>query len=331
MVRPLSLAQHTLYADLLEQEAEGLFDPDLLENGSILVRPNRAGAPADHAYYQGYRLSFDGAGQGRRYARYLGRADDPEVAKRIARFSRVKTIRAERATTVRALIGTGMPRPDRMTGRIIEALARTGLFPEDAVLLGDAAYQTYGGTLGVRLSKALSQPFDDVVARSIRIALRAVDHIAKIHAALCGVDPGFASAPCSADLAGTKRFASSNRIQVDVLVASEVMLLTDQPIQSLILHGPGIPVTVPAPDRWVVHTLLEQGTRVGDTGYPSRALARAAELIEALNLAGREHALAKALSGACRTELQTGIQHLPAATRAILEGQCGVRQADRAT
>ena len=57
MVRPLSLAQHTLYADLLEQGGDDLFDPDMPENGSLLVRPNRAGAQADHVYYQGYRTA----------------------------------------------------------------------------------------------------------------------------------------------------------------------------------------------------------------------------------------------------------------------------------
>ncbi len=50
-VRPLSLAQHTLYAELLDQGADELFDPDLPENGSILVRGNRLGASAEHAYY----------------------------------------------------------------------------------------------------------------------------------------------------------------------------------------------------------------------------------------------------------------------------------------
>jgi hypothetical protein len=49
VIRPLSLAQHTLYAELLEQGVDELFDPDLPENGSILVRGNRAGAASEHA------------------------------------------------------------------------------------------------------------------------------------------------------------------------------------------------------------------------------------------------------------------------------------------
>lgn len=115
MVRPLSLAQHTLYADLLEQGTDDLFDPEMPENGSILVRPSRAGAQASHGYYQGYRPAAGKADRGERYARYLGLAKDPAVAARIAQFQRVKAVRAERATTVRALIAAEMPRPDLST------------------------------------------------------------------------------------------------------------------------------------------------------------------------------------------------------------------------
>ena len=152
-VRPLSLAQHTLYADLLEQGADDLFDPAFPENGRLLIRANRAGAPAEHVYYQGYRAAAGDGPRGQRYARYLGRTDNPEVAARIARFQRVKAVRAERNTTFRALIGAGIPRPDRMTGRIVEALARAGLFPDHSVLISVAGYQAYVGLLGVRPSQ----------------------------------------------------------------------------------------------------------------------------------------------------------------------------------
>lgn len=52
MLRPLSLAQHTLFAELLEQGCEDLFDAQFPENGTFLVRrkTNRAGAIRSYAY-----------------------------------------------------------------------------------------------------------------------------------------------------------------------------------------------------------------------------------------------------------------------------------------
>lgn len=289
MVRPLSLAQHTLYADLLDQGIDDLFDPEMPENGSILVRSNRAGAPADHAYYQGYRPAAGDAGRGQRYARYLGRADDPDVVARIARFQRVKTVRAERATTVSALIGAGLPRPDWITGRIIEALARAGLFPDHAVLLGEAAFQTYDGVLGVRFPKRPQRTRDDP---AVEIALRDPGRVGSILDALRTMDPSFASGPEDLGLC-----RSATGVQVAVVGLDQANdetsdltgFLIDNPVQSLVLHGPGIPVAVPAPERHAVHALTE--ARRGAGACVNRVCTeRARHLVEALRAIGRDPA-----------------------------------------
>ncbi|WP_204323331.1 GSU2403 family nucleotidyltransferase fold protein, partial [Streptococcus pneumoniae] len=41
-----------------------------------------------------------------------------------------------------------MPRPPVVIGRIIEALAKAGVFRLRSVLIGTAAYQTYPAVLG---------------------------------------------------------------------------------------------------------------------------------------------------------------------------------------
>lgn len=289
MVRPLSLAQHTLYADLLEQGIDELFDPEFPENGSILVRGNRAGAPADHAYYQGYRPAAGSNDRGQRYARYLGRADEPAVAARIARFQRVKAVRAERATTVRALIGAGMPRPDRITGRIIEAFARAGLFAADAVLLGHAAQQTYDGVLGVRLSKPAKMVTGEQPA--VEIAVRDRARLEDIGDALHAIDPSFSAEP---DTPGYYRSQSGARVavvspdQAEEGASDPISFHIADPVQTIVLHGHGILVTVPAPERFAVHALIERDTR-------------AHSLIEALASAGRQHVLARAMATALRS------------------------------
>lgn len=302
MVRPLSLAQHTLYADLLEQGADDLFDPEMPENGSILVRPNRAGAPTDHAYYQGYRPAAGDADRGQRYARYLGRANDPDVAARIARFQRVKAVRSERATTVRALIGAGMPRPDRIAGRIIEAFARAGLFPDHAVLIGDAAYHTYDGVLGVRSTK--TRKAAGRARPAVEIVVRDSPQAADILAALRAVDPSFAA---PAEATGSYRWATGMQVAVTCLDRAEdetanlIGYLTKHPVRALILHGPGVPVIVPAPERFAVHALIAQGSRGERAAVEGRARSgpdQASDLIDALLFADRIHALAVAISAA---------------------------------
>lgn len=333
MVRSLSLAQHTLLADLLQQSADELFDPEFPENGSVLVRPGRAGARSGHVYYQGYRRDGGETDRGQRFARYIGRSDDPGVMAWVVRFQRIKAVRAERTTTVRALIGAGVPQPDRITGRIIEALAKARLFSDGAVLLGTAAYQTYGGVLGVRLSRALSRPAEHDEGRSARIALRAADQIPNLLAALRGIDSSFAPIASAADVVGTTRFRNAGHLQINVHVASELAVLVDESVQSIVLHGPGIPVIVPAPECWVVSTLLEQGWCINSTDDPNQAFARAAEVIEALSMVGREHALARAFDAAwhralkAKVDLRASVQHLPAPARAILQRHAGIREA----
>lgn len=334
MVRPLSLAQHTLYADLFEQASEDLFDPEWPENGSILVRPNRPGAPADHAYYQGYRPAAGDAGRGQRYARYLGRADDPAVAARIARFQRVKAVRAERTITVRALIGAGMPRPDRIAGRIIEAMARSGLFPDHAVLISDAAYQTYDGVLGVRLSKPQKATRGN--HPPLEIVIRDRYHLPSILEAMRAVDPSFAAA---LDVAATDRPAFESVVgitsldQADDATADHLGFLIDDPVQFIVLHGPGIPVTVPAPERFAVHVLIEQGARSegpAASGRTQPAPDQAAELIDALLFVDRPHALASAFAWVrgvrpqWQQSLRAGISRLPDATRKGLSSAVGM-------
>ncbi len=256
MTRPLSLAQHTLYADLLDQGSDDLFDPDLPENGSLLVRGNRRGASAEHAYYQGYRLAAGDTARGQRYSRYLGRADDPVVAAMIARFQRIKAVRAERATTVRALIGAGMAKPNRMTGRIVEALARAGLFPEHAVLIGKVAYQTYDGILGVSLSKSRAEAALD--RPDVEVAIRDREQLKDILNTLRSVDPSF-----DPKTPGSATYRSANGISFSVAHAARdssvlTTFLIDRPARAIVLHGPGIPVTVPAPERYAAYAQVQQ-------------------------------------------------------------------------
>ncbi len=212
----------------------------------------------------------------------------------------MKAVRAERTTTVRALIGAGMPRPDRMTGRIIEALARAGLLPHHAVLIGETAYQTYGGVLGVRLGRperatTRDQPTVEIIVPG---AGRSID----ILAALRAVDPSFA--PPSQRTTAVYRSATGIRMAVTSLDRSDdataklIRVLITNPVRAIVLHGPGIPVTVPAPERFASCALIDTNPltplRITFCFDP----AAVGRLNEALVVAGRNHAFEQALADA---------------------------------
>jgi hypothetical protein len=285
-MRPLSLAQHTLYADLLEQGLEDLFDPRFPENGSVLVRrkASRNGTARGYAYYQGYHPAAGEHAGGRRYSRYVGPIDDPAIGEWIARFRKIKAVRTERSSTVDALIGTGMPRPPAPVGRLLEGLAKAGIFPSRAVLIGAAAYQTYSGVLGVRLSKPSSASGDADLARPDKILVYLKDWIVEILDLLHGIDPSFAPAFDMDDKADATSFRNERQIRINFLTThndgnghtSEAMathvpddtavgcsrlldFLVDKPVQSIVLHGPGIEVSVPSPERHAVHALIVAG------------------------------------------------------------------------
>lgn len=331
-MRPLSLAQHTLYADLLEQGDEDLFDPRFPENGSVLVRhkASRNETARGYAYYQGYQPAAGGHARGRRYSRYVGPIDDPAVGEWIARFRRIKAVRAERSSTVDALIGSGMPRPSASVGRLLEGLAKAGLFPSRAVLIGAAAYQTYSGVLGVRLSKSSSTSRDADLAQFDQISVYLKDRILEILDLLHGIDPSFAPALDIDDKADALSFRNERQIRISFLTAHHddnrhtsgamtthapghtaagcsrlLDFLVNKPVRTIVLHGPGIEVSAPSPERYAVHALIvagQQSIAKDRQVRTARNFARAAEVIEALSVAGRERALIQVFAQAWERE-----------------------------
>src|SRR4051794_14640533 len=98
----LSLAQHTLFADLQQRCLDALFDAQLPENGSFTRRVQNGRA---YWYYLGYEPAA-GSAEGRRYSKYVGPADDPAVARRVEAFRDAKAGFRERRDLVRALRAT---------------------------------------------------------------------------------------------------------------------------------------------------------------------------------------------------------------------------------
>src|SRR5258707_15547292 len=89
---------------------------------------------------------------------YVGPDADPEIAKRVAAFQTLKDdFRARRKLVSTLTREAGLPSPDRLTGDLVEAFWKHGLFRLRGVLVGTAAFQCYLGLLGVKLASAPMQ------------------------------------------------------------------------------------------------------------------------------------------------------------------------------
>ena len=167
-------------------------------------------------YYKGYEKPLT-AGGGRQFLKYVGPEIDPAIQRRVEEFRRIKTgygVRRELASKLRA---AKLPRPTRLEGEVLAALARAGIFEMEAVLIGSLAYQTYSGVLGVRLPAAPA-PADDLDgAQSYAIARLPDDAAETLLGALQSVDPTFHPVP--SDLAGG--FVSATGYKVRTLHADQ--------------------------------------------------------------------------------------------------------------
>ena len=356
MARLLGLPEHTLFAELMERSLDAMFDEQFSENGTFVKRgvANRDGTLRRYWYYQGYRPGAEANGRPKRYGRYVGPADDPAIAERVARFRELKSARGERAHLVDALVGAGMPRPPVVMGRIVEALAKAGVFHLRAVLVGTVAYQTYGGVIGALPTQTAAMTGDVDVAQFRSISIGVEDSVPDMPEVLRSVDPSFRPVPSLTAGSNATIFVNQAGFRVDFLtphrgsdeqmrspttlpalggVSAQPLRFMDflirNPVRSVLLHGPGVSVAVPAPERFAVHKLILSGRRHQDAvgaGKSRKDIVQAGEIIEALALAERLHVLAPSLTEAWERGpewqrlIALGAAKLKPSSRAIVEG-----------
>lgn len=98
----------------------------------------------------------------------------------------------ERRDLVRSLTaGGGVPAPPAAFGRVIEALAASGVFRLRGVLVGTAAFQTYAPMLGIRLGSAVLATADIDVAQFRSISVAIEDRVRPMLETLCAIDSAF--------------------------------------------------------------------------------------------------------------------------------------------
>ncbi len=302
MVEWLPVSLQTLYAEVVDRSWGGSY-AELLEAGGTPYKRSLKGR--DYWYFK-----TSSVGTGSRKDLYLG-PDTSAVRQRVDELRDLKRIRRDRISMIRALRAAGLPTPDAMSGKVLSALCEAGASHLQAVVVGTAAFQTYGPMLGVRFNKRIAQTFDPAVAHSISVY--ANGHIeGDLLPHLQRVDERFRLAPQAFDntkslkyvlgpetqeefsvyvlhsLAGPERrgrVAERNAIQGHDEILGFLGFLIKGEINAVALHGIGVPINVPAPERYAVHKLFEARMRTDTEQSQAEArkdLAQAQELIEVL-------------------------------------------------
>jgi hypothetical protein len=178
-----------------------------------------------------------------------------------------------------------------------------------AVVVGTAAYQTYSGLIGARLptTNAMTDDLDLAQFRGNSLAVEDAVEIPFLDI-LRGVDPEFQPVPPTFAPNHPTRFALGDRYRVKILtpiqgasddtpVALPALRTNAQPlrfldfliyreVQAVALWGAGIPINVPAPERYALHKLLVSRLRLSAGASQAKAakdMRQVGELISVLS------------------------------------------------
>lgn len=305
---PLDLAYQTLYAELIQRSLDDSFTSEFSPQGRFV-----AVAVKGRKYWYFDQPKPEG-GQSRRY---VGPVDDPEITRRVEAFKDLKAdIKGRRRLVATLTREARLPRPLQAVGQVIEELAKAGLFRLRGVLIGTVAYQCYPGVLGRRLGAVAMQTGDADFAQFHEISVAIGDSLPPILDVLRRVDPTFRDVPSQMDGRLASQFVSRDNFKVefltphrgsDDLTGKPVRMpalggaaayplrfldyLIHEPVRAALLHGAGVPVLVPAPERYAVHKLIVASRRRQDRDNATKAAKdqlQAKSIIEAM-IANRQH------------------------------------------
>lgn len=303
----------TLYAELAQRTLDASFTSEFSAQGRFVTQESR-----------GRRYWYFDTGSGAAKKRlYVGPVDDPEISRRVDAFKLLKTdIRARRKLVSTLVREAYLPRPEQKSGDVVGALAEAGFFRLRGVLVGTVAYQCYSALLGIRLPGTAMQTADVDFAQFHAIASEVGDTVEPLLAKLQAIDPTFRAIPHHRDGRFSTQIVSDDGYRVDFLtphtgsddrmgrpaampalagMSAEPMRYLDflihRPERAVLLHGAGIAVLVPAPERFAVHKLIvanERLTNQSGSGKSSKDRAQALNLMAAMVETRRTDALADA-------------------------------------
>jgi hypothetical protein len=292
----LPLPLQTVYAELLERCLAAQMRADFPEPGTFVKQTHN-----ERIYW--YFQSQQG---GRQRQKYVG-PDSEELRARIDRHRKERSSERERRQMVAALRRARFPAPDPMSGRVLEALARAGVFRLRTVVVGTVAYQTYPAILGVRLAESSTRTDDLDLAQFHSVSVAVGDAAdMSLGEILRTVDPGFKAVPYATDARHSMRYALETGYNVEVLMPNRgpdrdepsplpalkaeaqplrfLDFLIREEIPAVAMHGAGIAINVPAPERYAIHKLLVGRRRRRESAIKIRKdFEQAAHLLDILS------------------------------------------------
>jgi len=291
---PAPLVVQTTYAELLERCEASDFDRVFSADGAFIAKSIK-----DRRYWYFQTPTSSGRRQ-----QYVG-PETPELLERISHRRQARDDEKERRALVSALTRSfGLPAPISPIGDVVAALARAGVFRLRGVLVGTVAYQSYPAILGVKLSNTLLQTSDVDIAQFTNISVAVGEQTPPMLEILRGVDADFREVPHVGGNRHTTSYKGKGGLRVDFVTPNEgpdtdlpqnlPALGTDaqplryldyliyDPVRAIVLHGPGIPVLVPAPERFAVHKLILSLDRPAGVAKRDKDIAQAQALICAL-------------------------------------------------
>lgn len=290
-----SLIAQTTYAELLERCAAAAFSDAFPEEGAFTSK-----SVGGRRYWY-----FQTTTAGGRTQRYVG-PESPQLIERITRHKQARDDQRERRVLASALVRSyGFPAPLPQIGDVVAALARSGVFRLRGVLVGTVAYQCYPAMLGHNLPRALLQTMDVDVAQFTNVSVATGDKtVHPMLAVLKEVDETFREIPHTAGHRFATSYVAKGGVRVDFLTPNEgpdsdaprrlpalqtdaqplryLDFLIHEPSPAVLLHGAGIYLHVPAPERYAVHKLILALDRPAAIAKRDKDLQQAAQLIEAL-------------------------------------------------
>lgn len=310
----IDLSYQVLYSELAQRSLDAAFESEFDLSGRFIKMESRG------RRYWYFDTAKPGGGKKRRY---VGPVDDEEITRRVENFKDLKAdVRARRKIVSTLVREAYLPRAETKVGEIIAALAEAGFFRLRGVLVGTVAFQAYCGLLGFRLSSAALQTQDADFAQFHSTSVAVGDQMPPVIDVLRKVDPTFREVPDRSDGRHITQFRDRSGYRIEFLTpntgsdeqgdypvpmpalggaSAQPLRFLDyliyQSVRAVILHGPGIPVLVPAPERFAIHKLIVASRRLRDDdgkakSYKDRFQARA--LIWALKATGQVDALADA-------------------------------------
>lgn len=289
-----SLVVQTTYAELLERCAAAAFGESFPDDGTFTPKTIKG-----RRYWYFQTASAEGRSQ-----RYVG-LESPELLERIAQHRQAREDERERRALVSMLVRSlGLMPPIPQIGEVVAVLARSGVFRLRSVLIGTVAYQVYPAMLGVRLPGALLQTSDVDVAQFTSLSSATDDETPPMIHVLRGADKTFREIPNLSRHGLASSYVAKGGIRVDFVTPNEgadtdtrqmlpalntnaqplrfLDFLIRDPAPGVVLHGSGIYVHVPSPERYAVHKLILSLYRPAAIAKRDKDLRQAERLIEAL-------------------------------------------------